>query len=136
MKKGLVMSTLMQLKKSGTVRNVCSYRSTNFAINFAFIFICNTCYGANIHVYLRVMVGSPILLQDCASTSIPPTQGNESITGGLDALQLLYIRSTYVTGTEDGSIHRCSVSYNEQYLDTYAHHEVLNIHYITNISYE
>lgn len=32
--------------------------------------------------------------------------------------------STYVTGTEDGSIHRCSVSYNEQYLDTYAHHEV------------
>ena len=31
--------------------------------------------------------------------------------------------STYITGTEDGSIHRCSVSYNEQYLDSYQSHE-------------
>lgn len=31
--------------------------------------------------------------------------------------------STYVAGTEDGSIHRCSVSYNEQYLETYSGHD-------------
>lgn len=31
--------------------------------------------------------------------------------------------STYVAGTEDGSIHRCSVSYNEQYLETYKGHD-------------
>lgn len=30
--------------------------------------------------------------------------------------------STYVTGTEEGSLHRCSVSYSEQYLDTYDPH--------------
>jgi len=31
--------------------------------------------------------------------------------------------STYIVGTEEGSIHRCSVSYNEQYLDNYESHE-------------
>jgi hypothetical protein len=30
--------------------------------------------------------------------------------------------SIYVCGTEEGSIHRCSVSYNEQYLDSYLGH--------------
>lgn len=30
--------------------------------------------------------------------------------------------STYVTGTEEGQIHRCSVSYSEQYLDSYEPH--------------
>jgi len=30
--------------------------------------------------------------------------------------------STYVVGTEDGLVHRCSTSYNEQYLDTYYGH--------------
>jgi dynein intermediate chain 4, axonemal len=30
--------------------------------------------------------------------------------------------STYVTGTEEGNLHRCSVSYSEQYLDTYDAH--------------
>ena len=30
--------------------------------------------------------------------------------------------STYVTGTEEGTLHRCSVSYSEQYLDTYDSH--------------
>jgi len=29
---------------------------------------------------------------------------------------------TYITGTEEGNIHKCSVSYNEQYLDTYESH--------------
>jgi dynein intermediate chain 4, axonemal len=29
---------------------------------------------------------------------------------------------TYITGTEEGDIHRCSISYNEQYLDTYVPH--------------
>lgn len=29
---------------------------------------------------------------------------------------------TYVTGTEEGSVHRCSVSYSEQYLETYEPH--------------
>eukprot|EP00398_MALV-I-01_sp_L67-1_P000572 gene572-462_t len=30
--------------------------------------------------------------------------------------------STYLVGTEDGLVHRCSTSYNEQYLDTYYGH--------------
>eukprot|EP01041_Mallomonas_annulata_P001489 gene1489-2870_t len=30
--------------------------------------------------------------------------------------------STYVVGTEEGQVHRCSVSYSEQYLDTYEAH--------------
>lgn len=30
--------------------------------------------------------------------------------------------STYLVGTEDGLVHRCSTSYNEQYLDTYKGH--------------
>ncbi len=30
--------------------------------------------------------------------------------------------STYMVGTEDGILHRCSVSYNEQYLDNYFGH--------------
>jgi len=30
--------------------------------------------------------------------------------------------STYLVGTEDGLVHRCSTSYNEQYLDTYKAH--------------
>lgn len=30
--------------------------------------------------------------------------------------------STYVIGTDEGLIHRCSTSYNEQYLDTYLGH--------------
>ena len=30
---------------------------------------------------------------------------------------------SYVIGTEDGSLHRCSCSYNEQFLETYASHE-------------
>lgn len=31
--------------------------------------------------------------------------------------------NSYVVGTEDGGIHRCSVSYNEQYVDSYSTHE-------------
>lgn len=31
--------------------------------------------------------------------------------------------STYITGTEEGSLYRCSVSYNEQYLETYQSHD-------------
>jgi len=30
--------------------------------------------------------------------------------------------TTYVVGTEEGMVHRCSVSYSEQYLDTYESH--------------
>eukprot|EP00438_Fugacium_kawagutii_P015217 Skav202223 [mRNA] locus=scaffold244:18802:22102:- [translate_table: standard] len=30
--------------------------------------------------------------------------------------------STYLVGTEDGLVHRCSTSYNEQFLDTYYGH--------------
>mmetsp|Transcript_114987 Transcript_114987/g.199397 ORF Transcript_114987/g.199397 Transcript_114987/m.199397 type:complete len:850 (-) Transcript_114987:113-2662(-) len=30
--------------------------------------------------------------------------------------------STYIVGTEDGLVHKCSTSYNEQYLDTYMGH--------------
>lgn len=31
--------------------------------------------------------------------------------------------STYFVGTEEGGVHKCSVSYNEQYLETYENHE-------------
>jgi WD40 repeat protein len=31
--------------------------------------------------------------------------------------------SAYVVGTEEGSLHKCSVSYNEQYLETYTGHD-------------
>ena len=31
-------------------------------------------------------------------------------------------KSIYLAGTEDGAIHRCSCSYNEQYLDSYFGH--------------
>lgn len=31
--------------------------------------------------------------------------------------------TNYVVGTEEGTVHRCSVSYNEQYLDNYAGHD-------------
>ncbi len=31
-------------------------------------------------------------------------------------------KSIYLCGTEEGNIHRCSTSYNEQYLDTYQGH--------------
>jgi WD40 repeat protein len=30
--------------------------------------------------------------------------------------------TVYVTGTEEGNLHRCSVSYSEQYLETYEPH--------------
>lgn len=30
--------------------------------------------------------------------------------------------NTYLVATEEGTIHRCSVSYNEQYLDSYSGH--------------
>ena len=30
--------------------------------------------------------------------------------------------NTYVVGTEEGTIHKCSISYNEQYLDNYYGH--------------
>ena len=30
--------------------------------------------------------------------------------------------SRYITGTEEGYIHKCSCSYNEQYLDTFEGH--------------
>ena len=63
MKKGLVMSTLMQLKKSGTVRGPCivTYiRIYSFMLRF-----------------LRAMDGSRIPPLDCALTSTLPTQGND-----------------------------------------------------------
>ena len=41
----------------------------------------------------------------------------------INSLQLnVFLR--YLCGTEEGLIHRCSVSYNEQYLDTYSGHTV------------
>lgn len=70
LKKGLVMSTLMQLKKSGTGEGWISNSSAGLCFDF--------------------------------HPSDP---------------------SQYITGTEDGSLYRCSISYNEQYLETYANHE-------------
>ena len=70
LKKGLVVSSLMQLKKSGAGDGWISNAAAGLCFDF---------------------------------------QPSDS--------------STYVTGTEDGSIHRCSISYNEQYLDTFTPHE-------------
>lgn len=70
LKKGLVLSTLMQLKKSGAGEGWISNCAAGMCLDFH----------------------------------------------PLDS-------SIYVTGTEDGNIHRCSVSYNEQYLETYVGHE-------------
>jgi WD40 repeat protein len=70
LKKGLVMSKLMQLKKSGTGEGWISNSSAGLCFDFS------------------------------------PADS-----------------TTYVTGTEDGNIFRCSVSYNEQYLETYQNHE-------------
>ncbi|KAJ1418082.1 WD40-repeat-containing domain protein [Ochromonadaceae sp. CCMP2298] len=70
LKKGLVVSLLMQLKKSGMGEGWISNSAAGLSLDFH------------------------------------PTDP-----------------STYITGTEDGSIHRCSVSYNEQYLDSYQNHE-------------
>lgn len=70
LKKGLVVSNLMQLKKSGTGEG----------------WISNTAAGMCLDFH--------------------PLDPN-----------------TYITGTEEGNIHRCSVSYNEQYLETYHGHE-------------
>lgn len=70
LKKGLVVSCLMQLKKSGTGEGWISNASAGMCFDF--------------------------------HPSDP---------------------STYITGTEDGSLYKCSISYNEQYLETYAPHE-------------
>jgi len=69
LKKGLVMSKLMDLKKSGTGEGWISNSSAGLSFDFH---------------------------------PEDPT--------------------TYITGTEDGNLHRCSVSYNEQYLETYTPH--------------
>ncbi len=70
LKKGLVMSTLMQLKKAGTGEGWISNSAAGLCFDF--------------------------------HPSDP---------------------TTYVTGTEDGGLYRCSISYNEQYLETYQPHE-------------
>jgi len=38
--------------------------------------------------------------------------------------------NSYLVGTEEGHIHRCSCSYNEQYLDSYFGHTVCLISWI------
>lgn len=36
----------------------------------------------------------------------------------------MFLFDRYVAGTEEGHIHKCSCSYNEQYLETYNGHTV------------
>jgi dynein intermediate chain 4, axonemal len=43
-------------------------------------------------------------------------------TGGLSLNFPVTEKDNYFASTEDGTIHRCSVSYSEQYLDTYYGH--------------
>jgi len=43
-------------------------------------------------------------------------------TGGLSIDFPVTERDTYYAATEDGSVHRCSVSYSEQYLESYYGH--------------
>lgn len=69
LKKGLLVSLLMQLKRGGAGEGWISRQASGLCIDFA-----------------------------------PEEHG------------------TYITGTEEGDIHRCSISYNEQYLDTYEPH--------------
>ena len=38
----------------------------------------------------------------------------------------LFFGSRYLAGTEEGHIHKCSCSYNEQYLESYHGHTVRN----------
>jgi dynein intermediate chain 4, axonemal len=70
LKKGLVVTNLMQLKRTGSVEGWISRAAAGFSFDFA------------------------------------PNDSN-----------------TYIVGTEEGAIHRCSVSYNEQYLDSYVGHD-------------
>ena len=43
-------------------------------------------------------------------------------TGGLSIDFPVSEKDNYYVATEDGTVHRCSVSYSEQYLDTYYGH--------------
>jgi WD40 repeat protein len=70
MKKGLIVSTLMQLNRGGSGEGWISRQAAGLGFNFL------------------------------------PNDLN-----------------TYIVGTEEGAIHKCSVSYNEQYLDSYEGHE-------------
>lgn len=69
LKKGMVMSTLMALKRGGAGEGWISRQASGLALDF-----------------------------------VPGDS------------------ATYVVGTEEGQVHRCSVSYSEQYLDTYEPH--------------
>ena len=42
----------------------------------------------------------------------------------VNTYNFLFTICSYLVGTEDGSIHRCSCSYNEQFLDNYFGHGV------------
>jgi WD40 repeat protein len=123
LKKGLVVSLLMQLKKSGMV---C---------------IAPPCPCSHAHCILH-LPPTPCRNAPAMSNVSPPSpaslsylfllnpplslQGEGWISNSAAGLSLDFHPtdpSTYITGTEDGSIHRCSVSYNEQYLDSYQSHE-------------
>lgn len=47
---------------------------------------------------------------------------------------LVYNANSYVVGTEEGPIHKCSCSYNEQYLDTFLGHTVRFALILLNLS--
>ena len=98
MKKGLIPKQVMSLK-----------RSTTAAANTA---------AASAATQSEVKEG---LSRDgsgmCIDFPILGGLGGSGATGANASLA-----NQYYCGTEDGAIHRCSISYNEQTLDTYVHH--------------
>ncbi|PFH33242.1 hypothetical protein BESB_084410 [Besnoitia besnoiti] len=67
---------------------------------------------------------NPCALTTWASSGVD--QANDSVVfmyaAGLCMDISGYDSSTYIVGTDEGLVHRCSTSYNEQYLDTYVGH--------------
>ena len=94
MKKGLIPKQVMSLKRSTTAAATAS---------------------ASAATQSEVKEG---LSRDGSGMCIDfPILGGSSSTGANASLA-----NQYYCGTEDGAIHRCSISYNEQTLDTYVHH--------------
>lgn len=59
-------------------------------------------------------------------------QRSRSKTGMCFMLSCFFCSSfRYLAGTEEGHIHKCSCSYNEQYLENYHGHTVRKIFYLT-----
>lgn len=101
LKKGLLVSLLMQLKRGGAVNII---RDLYLLSDHPF------------HLFTYPLLYLPY----------PPfLQGEGWISRQASGLCFDFAPNdsgTYITGTEEGHVHRCSVSYNEQYLESYNPH--------------